>query len=64
MRFVTLYDGFQEIPADIHTHITHTFMICATLPAEVAQHFHRRSNPGQIRSLSASVLLLRGNVTT
>ena len=37
MRFVMLYDGFQEfIPADIHTHITHTFIICATLPAEVA----------------------------
>ena len=37
MRFVMLYDGFQEfIPADVHTHITHTSIICATLPAEVA----------------------------
>ena len=33
MRFVMLYDGFKQF---ILADITHTFMICATLPAEVA----------------------------
>ena len=46
MRFVTLYDGFQElVPDDIHTHITHRFIICATSPAEVATF----APAGQIR---------------
>ena len=53
MRFVTLYDGFQQfIPADIQTHITHTFMICATLLAEVATfapQVESGSNPIAVR---------------
>ena len=36
MRLVTSYDGFQQfVPADIHMHITHRFIIFATFPVEV-----------------------------